>query len=135
GPRFALDLDALAAEVTPRTRVIFLANPNNPTGAYAGRAAFEGLLEALPPDVLLVVDEAYFEYARATDYPDTLKYLAKRERLVALRTFSKIHALAGMRVGYGIAAKELIDCLNRVRPPFNVNAVGQAAAYAALDDG
>jgi histidinol-phosphate aminotransferase len=88
GPGFAYDLDALAAGVGPKTKVVFLANPNNPTGVYAGRAAFERFLSRLPEDVLLVVDEAYFEYARAADYPDALAYLPRRERMMTLRTFS-----------------------------------------------
>ncbi len=134
GARFAYDLDALVSAVTERTKVVFLANPNNPTGAYAGRAAFGRLVETLPPHVLLVVDEAYFEYTRADDYLSALEWLGKRERLVVLRTFSKIHGLAALRVGYGVATAEICDYIHRVRLPFNVSAVGQAAARAALDD-
>ena len=134
GAGFAYDLDALAAAVTPATRLVFLANPNNPTGACAGRAALERLLDALPPAVVLAVDEAYFEYVLAGDHPDAIRYLARRERLVAVRTFSKIHGLAGLRVGYAVASEELIRAVERVRLPFNVSAAGEAAACAALDD-
>jgi histidinol-phosphate aminotransferase len=134
GPGFAYDLDALAAAVGPKTKVVFLSNPNNPTGVYAGQAAFERFLERLPDDVLLAVDEAYFEYARARDYPDALKLLDRRERLVTLRTFSKIHGLAGLRVGYLVGAAHVVEYLHRTRLAFNVNAIGQAAAQAALED-
>jgi histidinol-phosphate aminotransferase len=134
GPGFAYDLDQLARAVSPRTKVVFLANPNNPTGAYATRAEFERFLDALPADVLLVIDEAYFEYARAADYPDALEYLSRRERLIVLRTFSKIYGLAGLRIGYGVGQAHVVEHLHRVRLPFNVSLVGQAAARAALDD-
>ncbi|HEY7957128.1 MAG TPA: histidinol-phosphate transaminase [Polyangia bacterium] len=135
GPGFAYDLDALAAAVTPRTKIVFLANPNNPTGVYATKARFERLLDALPARVILAVDEAYFEYARAADHPDAMSYLSARPRLVVLRTFSKIYGLAGLRVGYAVGQPELIDYLHRVRLAFNVGLVAQAAARAALDDG
>jgi histidinol-phosphate aminotransferase len=132
--QLAYDLDALAAAATEKTKIVFLANPNNPTGVYAGRAAFERLVDALPPHVLLVVDEAYFEYARAADYVSALTWQARRERLVVLRTFSKIYGLAALRVGYAVAPVEVCDYVHRVRLAFNVSAVGQAAARAALDD-
>lgn len=134
GPGFAYDLDALAGAVTPKTKVVFLANPNNPTGAYAGRAAVERLVETLPPDIVLVIDEAYIEYVRADDFPDSLALHSRRERLITLRTFSKIHGLAGLRVGYAVGQPHVVEHLNRTRLAFNVNAVGQAAARAALDD-
>lgn len=128
------DLPAMAAAVEPRTRVMFVANPNNPTGTHAGRAAVEQLLREVPPEVIVVMDEAYFEYADAPDYPDCLKLRQLRERLLVCRTFSKIYGLAGLRVGYAIGPAPLIDYMNRVRAPFNVNSVAQAAAVAALDD-
>jgi histidinol-phosphate aminotransferase len=134
GPHFAIDAERLLSAVTPRTRLLFLANPNNPTGAYLPRPEFELLVRSLPPHVLLAVDEAYFEYARSADYPDALRYLSERERLISLRTFSKIHGLAGLRVGYGISHPQVIDYLNRVRMAFNVASVAQEAAIAALDD-
>ncbi len=134
GPGFAYDLDALVAAVGPKTKLVFLANPNNPTGVYANRAAFQRFVRALPAHLVLAVDEAYFEYARAADYPDAIELLAERERLITLRTFSKIYGLAGLRVGYAVGSEELIGHLHRVRLPFNVNSAGQAAARAALDD-
>jgi histidinol-phosphate aminotransferase len=131
-PELQYDLSALAAAVTDQTKLVFLANPNNPTGAYAPAEAVEKLARELPPHVLLAVDEAYFEYVRAADYRSALGL--PRERLVVLRTFSKIHGLAALRVGYGVAGPEIGDYVNRVRLPFNVNGIAQAAARAALDD-
>lgn len=128
------DLEVMAAAVTPRTRVLFVANPNNPTGTYVGRAAVERLLDSVPPEVIVVMDEAYFEYADAPDYPDSMTLRHRRERLLVMRTFSKIHGLAGLRVGYAIGPRTLIDYMNRVRAPFNVGSIAQAAAIAALDD-
>jgi histidinol-phosphate aminotransferase len=128
------DLPAMAAAVTAETRVMFVANPNNPTGTHVGRAAVEKLLREVPPEVIIVMDEAYLEYADAPDYPDSLQLRALRERLIVCRTFSKIYGLASLRVGYAVGAPALIDYMNRVRAPFNVSALAQAAASAALDD-
>lgn len=128
------DLEAMAAAVTPATRLLFVANPNNPTGTYVGRNAVEKLLRSVPESVIVAMDEAYFEYADAPDYPDTTTMRGLRERLVILRTFSKIYGLAALRVGYGIGPAMLIDYMNRLRAPFNVNTVAQAAALAALED-
>ncbi len=128
------DLPAMAAAVTPKTRVVFVANPNNPTGTYVGRAAVEQFLRAVPPEVIVVMDEAYFEYADAPDYPSSLALRHLRDRLLVMRTFSKAYGLAGLRVGYTIGPAPLIDYMNRVRAPFNTSVPGQAAAVAALDD-
>lgn len=128
------DLPSMAAAVTPATRVLFVANPNNPTGTYVPREAVERLLREVPAEVIVVMDEAYFEYADAPDYPDSMTLRGLRERLIVLRTFSKIYGLAGLRIGYAIAPPVLIDYMNRVRAPFNVSSQGQAAAIAALDD-
>jgi histidinol-phosphate aminotransferase len=128
------DLPAMAAAATPKTRVVFVANPNNPTGTHVGRAAVEDFLRSVPPEVIVVMDEAYFEYADAPDYPSSLELRGLRERLIVMRTFSKIYGLAGLRVGYAIGPSELIGYMNRVRAPFNVSSVGQAAALAAIDD-
>jgi histidinol-phosphate aminotransferase len=130
----AYDVDAILGAITPRTKILFFANPNNPTGAYLPRAELERLVEKLPPRVLFVADEAYFEYASAEDYPDARHYLKRRPRMATLRTFSKIYGLAGLRIGYMIASAELNDFVNRIRLPFNVAAPAQAAALAALDD-
>lgn len=128
------DLPAMAAAVTPQTRVMFVANPNNPTGTHVARAAVEKLLREVPAEVIIVMDEAYLEYADAPDYPDSLELRALRERLIVCRTFSKIYGLASLRVGYAVGSPTLIDYMNRVRAPFNVSTLGQAAALAALDD-
>lgn len=116
------------------TRILFLVNPNNPTGTYTTTSEFEHLLNAVPPHVLIVVDQAYVEYIRAPDYPDILKYLAQHPNLVITRTFSKAYGLAACRIGYAISSVEIADMLNRARLPFNVNAIGAKAACAALND-
>ena len=129
------DLDGMLQAVTPRTRVVFLANPNNPTGSWCDRTALNRFLQALPSDILLVLDEAYFEYVSDPDYPDGLEWLAAFPNLMVTRTFSKAHGLAGLRIGYGVSSVEIAELLNRIRPPFNVSVPAQAAAVAALDDG
>jgi histidinol-phosphate aminotransferase len=131
---YAHDLAAMARAVTPRTRLLFVANPNNPTGTYVGVDAVTRLLREVPPEVIVVMDEAYIEYADAADFPDSLKLRALRERLVVLRTFSKIYGLAALRVGYGVGPARLINYMNRLRAPFNVGSLAQAAALRALDD-
>jgi histidinol-phosphate aminotransferase len=131
---FTHDLPALAEAVTPRTRMIFLANPNNPTGTIFRHDEWERFLSKVSPDVLLIVDEAYFEYVQDRDYPDSLRYHIEGRAILTLRTFSKLYGLAGLRIGYGIGSKEIISLMQRVRQPFNVNAPAQWAALAALDD-
>jgi histidinol-phosphate aminotransferase len=133
-PGLVHDLPAMAAAVTPQTRLMFVANPNNPTGTHVGFAAVEKLLRQVPPEVIIVMDEAYLEYADAPDYTDCLDLRGLRERLLVLRTFSKIYGLAAFRVGYAVGPRNLIDYMNRVRAPFNVSTMAQAAATAALDD-
>ena len=128
------DLDAMRAAVVPETRVVFVCNPNNPTGTSVGAAEFENFVAALPEHVILAVDEAYVEYARRSDFPDALRWLDERPGTLVMRTFSKIFGLAGLRIGYGVADPELAGYLNRVRHPFNVNRLAEAAALAALDD-
>ena len=128
------DVDALLAAVTERTRLLFIANPNNPTGTYITKPAMSRLLEELPPQVILVLDEAYIEYVDADDFPDGLTLRSLRERLVICRTFSKIFGLAALRVGYAVLPAQLADYVNRVRAPFNVSSLAQVAALAALDD-
>jgi histidinol-phosphate aminotransferase len=128
------DLDAMLRAVTPRTRVVFVANPNNPTGTWVDGNALATFIAALPSDVIVVVDEAYREYAHEEGYPDCVRWLPERANLVVTRTFSKAYALAGLRVGYAIAHPQVADLLNRVRQPFNVNSVALAAAQAALGD-
>lgn len=128
------NLAQMAKAVNPKTKILFVANPNNPTGTYATRAEVESLLKAVPKRVLVVMDEAYFEYVEEADYPDSLAYLGKYSNLMVLRTFSKIFGLSGLRVGYGVARKEVVEMINRIRQPFNVNSLGQTAARAAIDD-
>jgi histidinol-phosphate aminotransferase len=128
------DLPAMAKAVTPKTRIIFVCNPNNPTGTYVTTAEVTALLEAVPPDVIVVFDEAYYEYVTASDYPDTLALLATGRNIVVLRTFSKIYGLAGLRIGYAVSTPEIVQHLNRIRPPFNTNTLAQKGALAALED-
>jgi histidinol-phosphate aminotransferase len=128
------DAAALAAAATPATRLLFIANPNNPTGTYVTASDLRALLEAMPPQVIVVVDEAYAEYVTASDYRDAVAWLAEFPNLVVLRTFSKIHGLAGLRLGYALSHPDVAELLNRVRQPFNVNSPAQAAAIAALAD-
>ena len=131
---FTHDLAAMADAVTPQTRLVFLANPNNPTGTIYRRRDWEAFLERISPDILVIVDEAYFEYVEEADYPNSLDYHARHPAILTLRTFSKLYGLAGLRIGYGIGAKDVIALMQRVRQPFNVNAPAQWAALAALDD-
>lgn len=128
------DLPAILAAVRENTRVIFLDNPNNPTGTHVGRVAVEAFLREVPEEIIVVMDEAYFEFADAPDYPDSMKLRGLRERLIVLRTFSKAYGLAGFRVGYGVGPKDLIGYLHRLRAPFNVGVVSQEAAISALSD-
>lgn len=131
---FRHPLRAMAAACNDRTRVVFVANPNNPTGTYVTHAEVVDFLSRVPKETFVVLDEAYFEFATANDYPDGLKLRDLHERLIVLRTFSKAYALAGLRVGYGVLAPQYADYMNRVRAPFNVNSLAQAAAVAALED-
>ena len=128
------DLEALLAACDARTKLLFLANPNNPTGTCVQKEALAAFVRHLPPHVLLVVDEAYIDYVTSAAYGSALPLLADRRRVFIMRTFSKVYGLAGLRVGYGVGAAKLVELLNRGRQPFNVNAVAQAAAVAALDD-
>ena len=128
------DLAALHAAITPRTKLVYLANPNNPTGTWFSGAAFADFLRAVPPQVLVVVDEAYAECVDAPDWASALTLLATHPNLIVTRTFSKAYALAGMRVGYAVAHADCIAVLERVRESFNVNALALAAAEAALGD-
>jgi histidinol-phosphate aminotransferase len=131
---FRFDLGAMAARLSERTRLVFIANPNNPTGTMVTRSELEWFLDRVPDHTVVVMDEAYFEYADAPDYPDSWAYARQGRNVIVLRTFSKIYGLAGLRVGYGMARPELIRLLHQVREPFNVNSVAQAAARASLKD-
>jgi histidinol-phosphate aminotransferase len=131
---FGHDLGAMRALVNAKTRLVFVANPNNPTGTWLDGVALEAFIGDLPAHVIAVVDEAYFEYVRETGYPDASQWLDRYPNLVVTRTFSKAYGLAGLRIGYGLSHPEVADLLNRVRQPFNTNAIAQAAALAALAD-
>jgi histidinol-phosphate aminotransferase len=128
------DLEAMARLVTARTRVIFIANPNNPTGTWLDRARLAAFIEGLPATVLVVIDEAYIEYVDEAEFPDASTWLANHPNLIVTRTFSKAYGLAGLRVGYALSYPSVAGLLNRVRQPFNVNSVALAAAHAALGD-
>lgn len=128
------DLAAMARLVNEKTRIVFIANPNNPTGTWVDADALRQFIQKLPPSTLVVVDEAYIEYVDAAGFPDTSRWLAEFPNLVVTRTFSKAYGLAGLRVGYALAHPDVAGLLNRVRQPFNVNSVALAAARAALED-
>jgi histidinol-phosphate aminotransferase len=131
-PGFAHDLDGMLAAITPKTKEIFIANPNNPTGTLVSQAEIDRFMARVPERVIVVFDEAYYEFL--PEPPDTLKYVREGRNVVVLRTFSKIQGLASLRVGYGLARKELIDVLSKTRQPFNSNGIAQAGALAGLAD-
>jgi histidinol-phosphate aminotransferase len=130
-----LDLEAMLAAITPRTKLVHIATPNNPTGTMTGRAELDAWFERVPEHVLTVVDQAYLEYIEAPDYPDAVaEYLAAGRRVLVLRTFSKIYGLAGLRVGYGVGPADVITGIGKIRRAFDVNTQAQVAALASLDD-
>ncbi len=131
-PGYVHDLEAMAAEIGPQTRLVFIANPNNPTGTMVGQEAIDRFMDRLPEHVIAVFDEAYHEFP--DNPPDTLKYVRDGRNVCVLRTFSKIHGLAALRVGYGVAPAHLAALLQKARQPFNVNAIAQVGALAALAD-
>ncbi|MEP7062794.1 MAG: histidinol-phosphate transaminase [Betaproteobacteria bacterium] len=131
---FGHDLDAMRAAITPATRVVFVANPNNPTGTWITPASMEHFIASVPDDVIVVLDEAYNEYLAPQDDANATRWIARFPNLIVSRTFSKAYGLAGLRVGYGVMHAAVADIVNRVRPPFNVNALAQSAAIAALAD-
>lgn len=128
------DLDAMLKLVTPRTRLVFIANPNNPTGTWLDATRLRRFLAALPSSTLAVLDEAYFDYSREVDCPDASAWINEFPNLVVVRTFSKVYGLAGLRVGYALSHPQVAEVLNRIRQPFNVNSLALAAAAAALED-
>jgi histidinol-phosphate aminotransferase len=128
------DLRAMADAVTEKTKLLFICNPNNPTGTAVPKDEVDALMARVPEHVVVVFDEAYYEYVRLPDFPNTLSYVTQGRNVIVLRTFSKIYGLAGLRIGYGLTTTEITDYLNRVRPPFNANSMAQGAALAALED-
>ncbi len=131
---FSYDLPSMADRITSQTKLIFINTPLNPTGTIVKKKDFEDFLKQVPSDVILVLDEAYGEYATDEFFPNFLNYLGSGKKIFILRTFSKIYGLAGLRIGYGIAQSYLVSCLNKIKGPFNTNSLAQAAALAALDD-
>ena len=127
------DLEAMLKAQTPKTKIIFIANPNNPTGTMVDAQEVDSFLDKVDEDVIVVFDEAYYEYT-PDNFPETIKYVQEGRNVIVLRTFSKIYSLAGLRIGYGIGKKEIFTEMNRIRQPFNVNRVAQVAAIAALED-
>ncbi|HPR63707.1 MAG TPA: histidinol-phosphate transaminase [Thermoanaerobaculia bacterium] len=131
---FRHDLKAMARAVTPDTPLVFIANPNNPTGTYVTTDDMKAFLASIPKDTIVVMDEAYFEYMDKDDYPDSLEFLKSGHNVITLRTFSKIYGLAGLRIGYGFGRPEIFEILNRIRSPFNTTTLAQVAGMAALED-
>jgi histidinol-phosphate aminotransferase len=131
---FGHDLPAMLAAITPRTRVVFVANPNNPTGTWIEPERLQAFIASVPPEVLVVLDEAYNEYLEPSQQAEATRWIARHPNLIVTRSFSKAYGLAALRIGYGVMDAAVADMLNRVRQPFNVNALAQAAALAALDD-
>lgn len=129
---YRLDLSAMKRAITKKTKIVFICNPNNPTGTYVTKEEVDEFLDGLRQEIIVAFDEAYFEYVVADDFPDTLELLRSHPNIIIFRTFSKIHSLSGLRVGYSISHPGLVTCLHMVRQPFNVNRLAQAAARAAL---
>ncbi len=129
---YRLDLVAMREAVTAKTKIVFICNPNNPTATYVSKVEVARFLEGLSFDVIVVCDEAYYEYVVADDFPDTIALLKQHPNLITLRTFSKIHSLSGLRIGYSVSHEDVVTCLHKVRQPFNVNRLAQVAAQAAL---
>lgn len=128
------DLKGMLKAVNEKTRILFIANPNNPTGTINKKEEFNHLMENIPEEILVIMDEAYYEYVTDPEYADSMKWFRRGRDILILRTFSKIYGLAGLRIGYGIADKNIITEMNRLRPPFNTNTLGQVAALASLAD-
>ncbi len=131
---YRLDLEAMARAITPMTKMVFVANPNNPTATMVTADEVEAFMARVPERTIVVFDEAYIEFAMGPDFPDALDYVKQGRKVIVLRTFSKAASLAGLRVGYGIADADAVSLMNRIRQPFNVNSLAQVAALAALDD-
>lgn len=131
---FTHNLTYMRKAITKKTKIVFIANPNNPTGTYVNRKEVESFMKNLAKNIIVVFDEAYYEYVTEKDFPDTLSYIRNGKTLVVLRTFSKIYGLAGLRIGYGISPPEMIDYMERIRPPFNTNSLAQIAALTSLSD-
>lgn len=132
--RFTIDLEAIQDRISPRTQIIIINNPNNPTGTIIKKKEWERFLSSVPDRILILLDEAYIDFVEDPDCPNGLEYINSEKNLIVFRTFSKAYGLAGLRIGYGLAPQELADYINRVRQPFNVNSLAQAGAMGALRD-
>lgn len=132
--KYTHDLDAMGDAITHRTKIVFIANPNNPTGTINSQEEFDRLMKRIPDGVLVIADEAYYEYVTDSHYADSMKHFRERRDVLILRTFSKMYGLAGLRIGYGIARKDIITELDKLRPPFNTSSIAQKAALSALKD-
>lgn len=131
---FRYDLEGMKRAVTSKTKIIFIGNPDNPAGTYISKDAFKDFLREIRRDILVFIDEAYFEYVHTKDYPNGIEFLKSHKNVIVTRTFSKMYGLAGLRIGYGVGDAQIMDALNRLREPFNVNSLAQAAAIACLKD-
>ncbi len=131
---YRLDLEAMARAITPMTKMVFIANPNNPTATIVTADEVEAFMARVPDRTIVIFDEAYIEFAMGTDFPDAMDYVKQGRKVIVLRTFSKAASLAGLRVGYGVADADAVALMNRIRQPFNVNSLAQVAALAALED-
>jgi histidinol-phosphate aminotransferase len=131
---YRLDLEAMARTITPMTKMVFIANPNNPTATIVNRDEVATFMARVPDRVIVVFDEAYWEFAQGPDFPDSLQYMRDGRKVVILRTFSKAASLAGLRVGYAVAHPDCVSLMNRIRAPFNVNSLAPSSALAALED-
>src|SRR5215470_3296798 len=131
---YRIDLEAMARAITPMTKIVFIANPNNPTASIVTADEVEAFMARMPERTIVIFDEAYMEFAMGPDFPNTLEYVRQGRKVIVLRTFSKAASLAGLRVGYGMADADAIALMNRIRQPFNVNSLAQAAGLAALED-
>lgn len=129
-----IDLDYIKEKINEKTKVIWLCNPNNPTGTYFSEESLVQFLKSIPSDIIVVLDEAYYEFVENKDYPDSVKLLDRLKNIIILRTFSKVYGLASFRIGYGITSEEIIAVLNKIRLPINVNFLAQVAANASLED-
>jgi histidinol-phosphate aminotransferase len=129
---YRLDLGAMKRAITSNTKIVFICNPNNPTGTYVSKEEVDEFIDGLRPDIIIAFDEAYYEYVVAGDFPDALGLLKSHPNIIIFRTFSKIHSLAGLRVGYSISHPDLVTCLHMVRQPFNVNRIAQIASRVAI---
>jgi len=132
--KFSIDLESVQKKIGPNTRIIFINNPNNPTGTIVKKKEFEDFLHSIPENIVIILDEAYGEFATDPDFPQGASYLNGPRWIITMRTFSKVYGLAGLRIGYGLASEDLTQYLNKIRQPFNVNSLAQAAACAALGD-